>query len=270
MANTMRNTVKLAGAAYKEVRGLTRGLQVLKALNSAPGGISSTTDLARACELDRTTTKRLLETLRAQGLVRQGEREGQYYLTFEIRSLSEGYKDEAWISHSAAPLMQRAVRELLWPCDLATPEAGFMVVRESTHRWSALSQHRTMIGERLPMLVTATGRAYLTACNARERGALLELLRGRDDQWSKLAGDETLVKRIVDETRRRGYAVNNGEWIREAAFAAIAVPVRHNRQLLATLNMVFPKATVSTTDLETRFVPALKKLATSIGAAGPG
>ena len=63
---------------YKEVRGLTRGLDVLRALNRVPGGIGSTSELAKACGLDRTTTKRLLETLRHMGFVRQGEREGQY------------------------------------------------------------------------------------------------------------------------------------------------------------------------------------------------
>jgi len=253
-------------APYKEVRGLARGLQVLKALNRMPGGIGTTTELARACELDRTTTKRLLETLRAEGLVRQGERDGQYYLTFEIRRLSEGFHDDAWITR-IGPMMQAAVRALHWPCDLATPEAGFMVVRESTHRWSALSQHRTMIGEKLPMLVTAAGRAYLAACRPAERAALLDLLRQRDDQWGQLARDTDYVQRIVADTRRRGHAVNNGEWIRERDFAAIAVPVRRQRELLGALNLVFPKAAVAEADLEQRYLPALKRLALAIGKA---
>ena len=251
---------------YKEVRGLARGLQVLKALNRLPGGIGSTTELARACDLDRTTTKRLLETLRAEGLVRQGERDGQYYLTFEIRSLSEGFQDEAWITR-IGPMMQAAVRELHWPCDLATPEAGFMVVRESTHRWSALSQHRTMIGEKLPMLVTATGRAYLAASSPAERNALIDLLRQREDQWGKLARDTEYIERIVAETRRRGHAVNQGEWIRERDFGAIAVPVRHGRDLLGALNLVFPKSAVQEEDIERRYLPALKRLAAAIGKA---
>lgn len=88
-----------------------------------------------------------METLRAEGFVRRGEKDGQYYLTFAVRSLSEGLVDDAWVEQVALPLMRAAVPELLWPCDLGTVEGGFMVVRESTHRFSRLSQHRGMIGE---------------------------------------------------------------------------------------------------------------------------
>jgi IclR family mhp operon transcriptional activator len=133
--------------------------------------------------------------LRLQGLVRQGERDGQYYLTFEVRRLSEGFEDETWVGpggHTGDACVGArtglAVR-------LATAEAGFMVVRESTHRWSALSQHRAMIGEKMPMLVTAVGRAYLTACDDTEREAVLELLGARSDQWGELARDKRAVRR---------------------------------------------------------------------------
>ena len=61
----MRTGPKTTTRQYKEVRGLSRGLDVLKALNRVPGGIGSTSELAKACGLDRTTTKRLLETLRS-------------------------------------------------------------------------------------------------------------------------------------------------------------------------------------------------------------
>lgn len=250
---------------YKEVRGLTRGLDVLKALNHMPGGIATTTELSRACALDRTTVKRLLETLRREGFVRQGEKPGQYYLTFEVRRLSEGFEDEEWVSKVASPLMRQAVRELVWPCDIGTAEAGFLVVRESTHRWSALSQHRAMIGEKLPLLVTAMGRAYLGACDEQEREAMLDLLRLREDRLGEMARDRRLVRKLITETQRRGYGYNDGEWIRQSDFAAIAVPVFAGERLLAGLNMVFPKSAVGAADLRKRFVPALSRLAETIG-----
>ena len=254
-----------SGAVYPEVRGLSRGLMVLEALNRLPGGVCSTSELARACGLDRTTTKRLLETLRTHGLVRHGERDGQYQLTFEVRRLSEGFEDEAWVERIASPAMQGAVRELLWPCDLGTVEAGFMVVRESTHRWSNLSQHRAMIGERLPLLETAIGRAYFSFADEAERNALLDLLRQRSDRAGQLARDDALVSRVVRQTLDRGFALNEGEWAREAEFAAVAVPVHAGPRLLAALNMVFPRSAISNQDLEQRYVPRLERLAASIG-----
>lgn len=263
----MNRRPRLASEAqpYKEVRGLTRGLEVLRGLNRLPGGIGSTSELARACALDRTTTKRLLETLRHLGLVRPGDRDGQYCLTFDVRSLSEGFEDEAWVGKVALPAMQAAAHELMWPCDLGTAEAGFMVVRESTHRWSALSQHRAMIGERLPLLATAIGRAYLAACGEVEREGLLELLRPRGDWIGEQARDQAAVTRMLRATQRRGYSVNEGEWIREAGFGAIAVPVFAGERLLAALNMVFPKGAIAPDELRRRYLPVLQRLAGTIG-----
>ncbi|MFN9773737.1 MAG: DNA-binding transcriptional regulator [Burkholderiales bacterium] len=261
----MRRGPPLGTNQYKTVRGLARGLAVLRALNAAPGGIATIGELAQACAMHRTTVKRLLETLRTEGLVRHSDREGQYYLTFEVRRLSEGFEDEAWIEEVAGPMMADAVPRLVWPCDLTTPEAGFMVVRESTHRLSTLSQHRAMIGERMPLLVTAAGRAYLAACGATEREALLDLVRARDDAIGRPARDDAYVARVLSETRRRGYAYNDGEWSREASFSAIAVPIEAGGRPIASVSVIFPKAAVSTEDLESRYLPQLARLARAIG-----
>ena len=266
----MLSKPKAPTAQYKEIRGLSRGLEVLRALNCAPGGVAATTELAHACGMHRTTIKRILETLRKSGIVRQGEREGQYYLTFEVRRLSEGFEDEAWVEQIASPLMQASVRELLWPCDLGTLEAGFMVVRESTHRWSMFSQHRAMIGERLPLLVTAMGRAYFAASNEAERAALIEFLSLRPDQSGELARDKRYVARVLRETQKRGYGLNEGEWSPQADFGAIAVPVFSKEHLFAAINMVYPKSAVKPGDLASKYLPALRKLAAAIGKESVG
>ncbi|GGH54488.1 transcriptional regulator [Comamonas phosphati] len=250
---------------YKEVRSLSRGLALLQALNRAPGGMASTTALSESCNIHRTTVKRLLETLRADGFVRRGEKEGQYYLTFAVRSLSEGFVDDDWIEQIALPLMRATVPELLWPCDLGTLEGGFMVIRESTHRFSLLSQHRGKIGEKLPLFFTAMGRAYLAACSDSEREGLLTLLSQRADEVGSMARNASAVGRLVAETRARGYAVNDGDWEREAPFAAIAVPVLCGRKLVGGVNLVFPKTAVHSEEIEQRYLPRLKRLAQRIG-----
>lgn len=254
-----------AGNDYKDVRSLSRGLAVLQALNRASGGIATTTALAQACGVHRTTVKRLLETLRAEGFVRRGEKEGQYYLTFAVRSLSEGLVDDAWVEQVALPLMRAAVPELLWPCDLGTVEGGFMVVRESTHRFSRLSQHRGMIGEKLPLFFTALGRAYLAACSRSERDGLIALLAQRDDATGAMARDEAAVQALIDETRARGFGVSDGDWDRQAPYAAVAVPVRSGKRLVGGINLIFPKAAVSREEVQKRYLPRLRQLALRMG-----
>ena len=250
---------------YKEVRGLIRGLALIRALNRTPGGAASASELARVCGIHRTTAKRILETLRAEGLVRSGLRSGEYQLTRHVRQSSDGFRQHEWIDHVVTPLMQAAVRELLWPCDLATVEGGCMIVRESTHRFSMLSQHHDMVGEKMPVLHTALGRAWLAACSDEERAALLGFLARQAERLGVAPGDLAAVDRVVAETRERGFATNLGEWSREASFSAVAVPLVSANRVIGALNLVYPKDAVSLDEMATRYVPRLKALATRIG-----
>jgi len=256
-------------AQYPEVRGLSRGLAVLRALNAMPGGIGGVVELARSTGLHRTTVKRLLETLRSEGLVHHKDVGASYALGFEVRRLSEGYVGADWIDQFAAPAMRAHLRALSWPSDLATPDSGFMIVRESTHRFSLLSQHRATIGIRIPMLVSAIGRAWLAWCADEEREATLALLQERGDAIGEMARDRAYVKRIIRDTRKRGYGFNKGEWLTEATVVAIAFPVRVGEHAIGAINLVLQRNQVSDREIAVRYVPLLRKLAEEIsrGAA---
>ena len=263
-------TTEPDAALYREVRGLSRGLAVLRALNALPGGIGGVAGLARATGLHRTTVKRLLETLRLEGLVHLKDEGTSYALGFEVRRLSEGYVGAEWIDRVAAPAMREHLRALSWPSDLATPDAGFMIVRESTHRVSMLSQHRATIGIRIPMLVSSLGRAWLSWCADEEREATLALLRERTDSIGEMARESAYVKRVLRETRKRGYAMNRGEWAAEASVTAIGFPVRIGAHAIGAINLVLQNNAVSDREIAVRYVPLLRRLADEIskGTAG--
>jgi len=249
---------------YREVRGLSRGLAVLRALNAMPGGIGGVVELSRSSGLHRTTVKRLLETLKAEGLVHHKDEGSSYALGFEVRRLSEGYVGADWIDRVAAPAMRSHLRALSWPSDLATPDTGFMIVRESTHRFSLLSQHRATIGIKIPMLVSSLGRAWLTWCADEEREATLALLQDRTDAIGEMARDHAYVKRIIRETRRRGYALNKGEWLSEASVTAVGLPVRIGEHAIGAINLVTQTNQVSEREIAMRYVPLLRELADEI------
>ena len=252
------------GGIYKEVRGLSRGLAVLRALNAMAGGLGTVVDVARATGIHRTTAKRLLETLRAEGLVDHRDDGGAYSLTFEVRRLAEGYVGSDWIDRIAAPAMRAHLRALSWPSDLATPDDGFMVVRESTHRASLLSQHRATIGVRIPMLVSAIGRAWLAHCAPAEREATLAVLRARDDASGELARDRRRLGALLAATRRRGYGINTGEWYSESSVSAVAFPILEGRHAIAAINLVFVRDALPPREIEARYVPLLRALAAEI------
>ncbi len=141
--------------SYKTVRGLTRGLGLLRALNIVPNGRATSNQLSQITGLHRTTVRRLLETLIDDGFVRRSESDDSYRLALKVRELSEGFTDSEWISTIAAPVMGELLQKVVWPSDLSTPDGEAMQVRETTHRFSPLSFHRSMVGRRLPMLLTA-------------------------------------------------------------------------------------------------------------------
>jgi len=260
----MRRSATSETAQYKEVRGLSRGLAILRALNGMAGGIGAVVEIARATNVHRTTVKRLLETLKTEGLVHHKDDGNVYALTFEVRRLSEGYVGSDWVDEIAAPAMKAHLRALSWPSDLATPDSGFMIVRESTHRSSMLSQHRATIGFRIPMLVSSLGRAWLAHCSDEEREATIAVLRERTDDIGEMARDECLVKKLLNETRKRGYGTNTGEWLREASVTAIGFPILDGHRALGAINLVLVRDLVQPKEIKSRYVPLLRALANQI------
>lgn len=78
---------------YKTVRGLSRGLLLLKLLNKFDGGATPGL-LAEFSGLHRTTVRRLLETLQEEGFVRRSRSDDSFRLTINVRQLSDGFRDE--------------------------------------------------------------------------------------------------------------------------------------------------------------------------------
>jgi IclR family mhp operon transcriptional activator len=252
------------GARYRPVQGLLRGLGLLSVMNRGSGAGSSPAALARTTGLHRTTVKRLLETLRDAGFVRRLP-DDSYRLTFHVRTLSEGFNDEAWVTHIASPLLRELTEQVLWPSDLLTVEGEDLVVRESTHALSPLSFHPGMLGQRVPFFTTAAGRAYLTFCAPAEREALLAMLRKRADPDGAAARNAKATRAMLNGTRERGYAVNEGDWIGGGRFGAIAVPVLRAGAAKACINLIFSKRALSTSQAARRHLGRLKETAAKIG-----
>jgi IclR family mhp operon transcriptional activator len=126
-----------------------------------------------------------------------------------------------------------------------------------------------MIGEHLPLLDTAAGRAYLAFCPQRECEALLDLLRARTDRQGERARNARLVNAMLKETRERGYAVNRGDWIDQGRFGAIAVPVTRGRRVLACLNVIFSRRVIQPEQAAERYLGALRATAKRIARTVP-
>ncbi|KRW61436.1 DNA-binding transcriptional regulator [Pseudomonas sp. TTU2014-080ASC] len=243
---------------YKSVRGLIRGLAVLHAMSRASGS-ASINQLSQETGLHRTTVRRLLETLQHEGYVkRHSSEDSLYQLTLKVRELSEGFRDEQWISSLASPVLGSLLQKVHWPTDLCTLDVDAMLVRETTHKFSRLSFNQAMIGRRLPMLYTSVGRAYISFCPDDEREAILDLLRAREDEEGALARDETYIRRLIEHTRKTGYGENYAHWQSEKRIAAIALPVFNGEKVAACLSLVYVAKAMTIQDAAKRYLPMLK------------
>lgn len=246
------------GGNYRHVQGLSRGLALLHALNRSANGCAAISELSAATGLHRTTVRRMLETLETEGYVRRSASDDSYRLNLKVRQLSDGFTDDEWISELAAPVLGELLQKLVWPSDLCTLDGDSMLVRETTHRYSPLSFHRAMIRQRMPVLTTAAGRAYLTYCGEEERQQILRLLVAGKDEQAALARNRALVEKTIERVRQQGYASNDGEWAQERKVSALALPIRHGSGILATINIVFLRKAMTIPEAAERYLPELR------------
>ncbi|CAG9239747.1 DNA-binding transcriptional activator MhpR [Paraburkholderia tropica] len=248
---------------YANVRGLARGLQVLRALNAMENGRATSQQLSEATGLHRTTVRRLLETLVEENLVRRSASDDSFRLTLNVRELSEGFTDDELIATVAPPIMAQMMQRIVWPSDLTTPDGDAMIVRETTHRFSPLSFHRSMVGRRLPLLLTSAGRVYLAMCPEAEREDMLDLLRAGagGEQQQKLASDPAFIRNLVRQTRADGFGSNHGDWADQRKIGALAVAIEAHGRVLASLNVIYLEQAMPPQEAVRRFVPELQRAA---------
>ncbi|GAA4026696.1 DNA-binding transcriptional regulator [Actimicrobium antarcticum] len=249
---------------YKTLRGLTRGLDLLRVLNAVEHGRASIADLSSGTGLHRATVRRLLETFIADGYVRRSESDDRYQLTLKVRELSEGFTDVEWISKISTPIMGELMQKVVWPSDLSTLSGDAMIIRETTHRFSPLSFHRSMVGRRLPILLTASGRAYFAFCGDDEREQIVQMLRSQDDEQGRLAADARFTANLVKRVRADGFSSNEGDWATEKKVGAIALPVISQGRVVACLNIIYLSRALSTKDAVRKYGSALQEAVTKI------
>jgi IclR family transcriptional regulator, mhp operon transcriptional activator len=256
----------LAPAAREQtrpIRALSRGLKMLAELNrlqSAP--IHA---LASAVRLPRTTTFRILETLRLAGYVERDPHTDCYRPTLLVRTLSEGFDEVALMAHVAKPHLAELCAQLVWPVELASPTGAAMVVRETTDHQSPLALEARRAGMRIGMLTSAAGRAYLAHAAPARREALLDLLTHSTLPEDRIARDRAEVERLLGQTRVQGYGVTQRAR-RVSEETSLAIPLRVRDEAIATLGVRFAATAVPLRSAIEQFLPKMSYAAVIIEA----
>ena len=245
----------------RPIRALIRGLEALAVLNRREGATVS--EVTSEIKLPRTTTYRILETLCQAGYVYRDSTDDRYRLTVMVRALADGFDDEAWVTEIARPAINDLCKEIVWPISLSSPSGTSMLVRDTTDHVSPLAVERLSAGFRIPLLTTATGRAYLAFCSPEQRDCLLEILSRSSREEDRLAKSRAEVDRILEEAREQGYAMAS-RTRRVSEQVALAVPVLIEDRVIATVAVRYAASAVPARTAVERFVPKLRDTAQKI------
>ena len=215
------------------VPALARGLQLLMQFNRNERELSGA-ELARRMDLPRASVFRMLHTLEANGFIERA-RDGASYklglgvlrMGFELlasmeltemgRPVIETLRDR---SGESAHIMVRDGRDVVCIAKAPGPNAVF---------------HAIQVGARLPAHATVLGRLLLSDLGVPE---LSELYPERPLPAYTPRTPTTVqeLKRLMDESRKQGYAVSQGGF--EASISTIAAPVfNESQKVVATVSL---------------------------------
>jgi IclR family transcriptional regulator, mhp operon transcriptional activator len=265
----------------KPIESLGRGLQVLQVLQELRA--ASLHDLHVATGIPKPTLTRILLTAHQHGLVWQRMVDGAFLPSHSQRRLEPD--DDAWLVELASPVLDELSRRLQWPSVLAVPRLDYMETLETNSSrtyFDALPPRPR--GFRVNMLGSASGRAYLAFCSRQEFDAVIARLRHKDVRAHGLAFDDEALRRLVETTRARGYSIRapdfGGDYSRPRSEAddgreSIAMPVRPEERVVATINLTWRRQVMSTTGMVQRHlgdlraaVAAVEERARSAGLGG--
>lgn len=218
---------------YRRIRSLARGIEVLRYLNRVNG--AHPVAIAKEVGLPRPTVHRILESLEELELVYQGLCSGEFRITPGVRRLAGGGGNFDKLKSAAWPVMRDLTAELVWPSDLAVFHNNEMQIIESTHRLSSVASDIDVIGQTRPMLHSSLGLAYLSHCGDERRGAVIDELCTHEARNSQLVDDLEQINLMIESCSRNGFSICPDP--REVRCASIAVPVRVNGAVVASLSI---------------------------------
>lgn len=187
---------------------ITRAASLLRALADARSDGITTTELARATDMPRATTHRMLTALAGEGLVDRAPDTGLWFLGPEIYLLGA----VAAARYDAAPLATDILRALARD----TGESAFLSARRGDESVCVsaeegsfpLRSHVLYPGKRFPLGVASAGIVMLAHLPDADVAAYLERVDLTED-WGA-AHSSTALRDRVEQTRISGYSVNPG------------------------------------------------------------
>lgn len=258
----------------KTINALERGLSVLRSLEEDTG--KSLAEIHQATGIPKASLLRILETLEKNRFAWRAIGDGRYRRSISLTARRRQDETTTRIAEIAAPYLEQLQRKVIWPSDILVYRDGNLQLVETSRRHSNLGLQVYRIGFRVDLFLSAPGRAYLAFCPEAERQAILT--RAAEQPPPTARSRAVLAHELNDilaETRRLGYASRDPLFggsetdIREFddGLDAIAVPICRDAQVVACMNLVWPRKYKLKAKIVADHLSDLQETAQAIGAA---
>lgn len=193
--------------------------------------------LVEALDLPKPTIHRLLTKAEQEGFLQRDVDGRSYGPGQRLRRLSTNTLSSQRMRTERLLIMKGLSETVGETCNLAAPGRFAMVYldRVETH-WPLRIQFP--VGTEVPFHCTASGKMYLSSLRSDKLDRLLGWLE-LEPLTSRTITDKAALKAELAQTRKRGYATDDVEFM--ADMVAIAVPIRDvTGRLLTTLSIHAP------------------------------
>jgi IclR family pca regulon transcriptional regulator len=244
---------------------LARGLAVIRAFTQQRRHLTIA-QLSQRTGIPRAAVRRCLYTLGKLGYAVADEARG-YSLRPGILALGHAYLSSTPLAAMAQPLLDHISDALHESSSMAVLDSDEILYVARSTTTTRLMSIDLGIGSRLPAYCSSMGRVLLAALPEGELDAYLSRVN-LTRLTSRTLTSVAELERALDEVRRNGFALIDQEL--ELGLRSIAVPVSDpSGKVIAAINVGTQSARVSVTEMESRFLPALRHAALELGALLP-
>ncbi len=208
-------------AGVPTVRALERGIALMRAFRSRKPRMTLT-ELAKATGLDKGTTRRLLQTLTASGLINFDHRNALYGLSVEVLGLASAVELGRDLREIAAPCLAELAEETRATAFLWVHYKGeALCVERARSSRPYVDANWFDVGVRAALNCGAGPRIILAYLDPEDRQAALGMPLVKRTPLSQT--DSALLARDADRIRSRGWELAVDDFV--VGLAALAVPV---------------------------------------------
>lgn len=242
------------------VGSVEKAFQVLEAFRD-DRRLMSMAEIARAADLDRSATQRLVHTMEQLGYIQRLPDATLYGLTSKVLRLSYNYIRSRDITDRAAPYLAEMCHALGETANLQELD-GHEIVFLARYPGRHVVNVDYAVGSRMPAVFTASGRAMLSKLDVAERRRIIHATQLAAVTPSTEIDPNLLLQRI-DEAAARGYAlVYNQVVIGDISVAAAITD--HQGRPLAAVNISVPATRWTVERAEEQLLPHVQLAATAI------